>query len=75
MRLSHRNFIFLSDSFLIAGFVCILYSYVVIPYVSMSGQSGSGREQQRGRTHYLSRYQKRKEKKQKTRRARKEGTS
>ena len=36
-----------------------LYSYVVIPYVSMSGQSGSGRERHHGRTDYLSGYQKR----------------
>ena len=59
MRPFHRNFIFQSDSILIAGFVCILYSYVVIPYVSMSGQSGSGRERHHGRTDYLSGYQKR----------------
>ena len=42
-----------------------LYSYVVIPYVSMSGQSGSGRERHRGRTDYLSGYQKREKKQNK----------
>ena len=68
MRLSRRNCIFLSDSFLMAGFFCILYSYVVIrTYVSMSTLDSLV-----ARTDYLSGYQKRKKKQKQVEQEKKE---
>ena len=68
LRLSRRNCIFLSDSFLMAGFFCILYSYVVIrTYVSMSTLDSLV-----ARTDYLSGYQKRKKKQKQVEQEKKE---